>query len=148
MTLTPAELVEAAFVLQIVDVTHRAAGGSRVLALSGTFSTLTAAFDILIASTDITGVTHRAAGGARLLALSAAADFDRFADIARRAAGGTCLLALGDAFALAAHFDIKTGSAGIAGLDFVSTTEPRASSHSRPRRVHSSVQLPSSVQTR
>jgi len=89
MTFDFRELVETAFVCNIVDVTHRAAGGSRVLALSGTFSTLTAAFDILIAST---GVTHRAAGGTRLLAFSAAADFDRFADIARRVAGGTCLL--------------------------------------------------------
>jgi len=108
------ELVETASVLQIVGVTHRAAGGSRMLALSGTFSTLTAAFDILVASTGITGVTHRATGGTRLLALSAAADFDRSADFSRRAAGGTCLLALSGTFALAAHFDIlKTGSAGI-----------------------------------
>ena len=51
-----------------------------------------------------------------MLALSAAADFERFADITRRAAGGTCLLALSGDFELAAHFDIKTGSAGIVGI--------------------------------
>ena len=59
MTLLLAELVEAASI-----VTHRAAGTSRVLTLSGTFSTLTAVFGILAASTDIAastgiaGLTH------------------------------------------------------------------------------------------
>src|SRR5687767_4549795 len=37
-------------------------------------------------------------------------------DNARRAASGTCLLALSGTFALAAHFDIKIGSAGVAGI--------------------------------
>ena len=104
LTLLLAELVETASV-----VAHRAAGASRVLALSGTFSTLTAVFGILAASTGITGIT---AGGTRLLALSATSDLDRCASIARRV-GETCLLTR-RAFALAAHFDINTGS--IAGI--------------------------------
>ena len=48
MTLLFAELLEIA-------VKHRAAGASRVLALSGTCSTFTAVFGILAAST---GLTH------------------------------------------------------------------------------------------
>ena len=50
VTLLLAELVETALI-----VTHRAAGGSRVLALSGTFSI---AFGILAASTGNAGITH------------------------------------------------------------------------------------------
>jgi hypothetical protein len=53
LTLLLAELVETASI-----VTHRAAGASGVLALSGTFSTLTAVFGILAASTGIAGITH------------------------------------------------------------------------------------------
>ncbi len=52
MTLLLAELVEGASI-----VAHRAAGAPRVLALSGTFSTLTAIFGIL-AFTGIAGITH------------------------------------------------------------------------------------------